>query len=37
MAWTKQRLEETIKERLGGSKLIIVANREPYIHVYEER
>jgi trehalose 6-phosphate synthase len=36
MAWSRQRLEETIKERLGNAKLVIVANREPYIHVSEE-
>lgn len=32
MAWTKERLEESIRERIGGAKLIVVANREPYIH-----
>jgi trehalose 6-phosphate synthase len=35
MAWTKERLEEITRERLGGAKLIVVANREPYIHVHE--
>jgi len=35
MAWTKQRLQEAIRERLDGCKLVVVANREPYIHVYE--
>ena len=35
MAWTKQRLETVIRERLGGAKLLVVANREPYIHVRE--
>jgi trehalose 6-phosphate synthase len=35
MAWTRQRLEDTVRERLGEAKLIVVANREPYIHVYE--
>jgi len=35
MAWTRERLENTVRERLGEAKLIVVANREPYIHVYE--
>ncbi len=35
MAWTKERLEEVVKERLAGMKLVVVANREPYIHVRE--
>lgn len=33
MAWTKERLQEVVRDRLGGAKLVIVANREPYIHV----
>ncbi|HJZ53730.1 MAG TPA: trehalose-6-phosphate synthase [Gemmataceae bacterium] len=32
MGWTKGRLEEVAQTRLGGAKLIVVANREPYIH-----
>src|SRR5436190_19430735 len=36
MAWTKARLEEVAQTRLGGAKLIVVANREPYIHRYHE-
>jgi len=35
MAWTKERLQEVVRDRLGGAKLVIVANREPYIHVRE--
>jgi trehalose 6-phosphate synthase len=35
MAWTRERLENTVRERLGDARLIVVANREPYIHVYE--
>ena len=35
MAWTKERLENTVHERLGGARLVVVANREPYIHVYD--
>lgn len=36
MAWTKSRLEEVAQTRLGGAKLIVVANREPYIHRYRD-
>jgi trehalose 6-phosphate synthase len=35
MAWTKERLEDVVRERLGGAKLVVVANREPYIHVHD--
>ncbi len=35
MAWTVERLENTVQERLGGARLAVVANREPYIHVFE--
>lgn len=35
MPWTRARLEETARARLGGARLIVVANREPYIHVYD--
>ena len=35
MAWTRERLEEVARTRLGGAKLVVVANREPFIHVYE--
>ena len=35
MAWTKQQLVNTVRERLGDAKLVVVANREPYIHSYE--
>lgn len=35
MAWDKQRLEETVCERLSGVKLVVVANREPYIHSHD--
>jgi trehalose 6-phosphate synthase len=34
MGWTRDRLEGVARTRLGGAKLIIVANREPYIHRY---
>lgn len=36
MAWTKARLEAVAQTRLGGAKLIVVANREPYIHRYRD-
>src|SRR5689334_10840530 len=35
MVWDQARLEEVARTRLRGSKLIIVANREPFIHEYE--
>jgi trehalose 6-phosphate synthase len=34
MPWTRERLEEVARTGLGGARLIVVANREPYIHVY---
>jgi trehalose 6-phosphate synthase len=36
MAWSKDRLIEVAQTRLGGAKLIVVANREPYIHRYRD-
>jgi trehalose 6-phosphate synthase len=33
MAWTKQRVENVAREYLCGAKLVVVANREPYMHV----
>lgn len=35
MVWTRARLEEVARNRLHGAKLIVVANREPYIHLYD--
>ena len=35
MAWTRERLEEVARARLGGARLVVVANREPYLHVYD--
>ncbi len=32
MGWSRERLEDVARTRLGGAKLIVVANREPYIH-----
>ncbi|MBI4586513.1 MAG: trehalose-6-phosphate synthase [Planctomycetes bacterium] len=31
-AWTPQRLKQTLSHNLEGERIIIVANREPYIH-----
>jgi len=31
-AWTPQRLKLTLKRHLQGEKVVIVANREPYVH-----
>ncbi len=31
--WTAERLKEHIKRELGGKNLIVVSNREPYMHV----
>lgn len=36
MAWTKERLEEVAKNRLEGARLVVVANREPFIHTYDQ-
>jgi len=35
MPWNKERLETVVCERLGNSRLVVVANREPFIHYYE--
>jgi trehalose 6-phosphate synthase len=35
MPWTRERLEEVARTRLGGARLVAVANREPFIHTYE--
>lgn len=35
MPWSKERLEMVAKS-LGPTRLVVVANREPYIHVYED-
>jgi alpha,alpha-trehalose-phosphate synthase [UDP-forming] len=32
MTWTKQSLQDLARDRLSGYKLIVVSNREPYIH-----
>ncbi len=33
-AWTRETLHELIVSKIGDRKLIVVANREPYIHQY---
>jgi trehalose 6-phosphate synthase len=35
MAWTRERLEDVARTRLGDAKLIVVSNREPFIHSYD--
>ena len=30
--WTKNALQDLIRTRLGEHRLIVVANREPYLH-----
>jgi alpha,alpha-trehalose-phosphate synthase [UDP-forming] len=35
MAWTKERLESVVRTRLDGIRLVVMANREPFIHVYD--
>lgn len=36
MSWTKARLESIAREQLNSAKLVVVANREPYIHMVED-
>jgi len=35
--WTKERLQKFAKEKLSDSLLVMVSNREPYIHVFKEK
>lgn len=35
--WTHESLQAWVRERLAGHKLIVVANREPFIHRYAGR
>lgn len=32
-SWTPERLQNTLRRHLHGERIVIVANREPYIHV----
>lgn len=34
--WTPQRLKDTLNRHLQGEKVVVIANREPYIHEYME-
>ncbi|HEV8362005.1 MAG TPA: trehalose-6-phosphate synthase [Gemmatimonadaceae bacterium] len=34
--WSAARLRSTVNQFLGGSPLIVVANREPYVHVRDD-
>ena len=34
MAWNRDRLEDVARERLGDARLVVVANREPFIHEF---
>jgi trehalose 6-phosphate synthase len=36
MEWTQDRLEQLAHTQLRGTKLIVVANREPYIHMHRD-
>ncbi len=31
--WTKEQLQQTIREKMGDYKLIVVSNRQPYRHI----
>ncbi len=33
--WTRDRLSELIKSKLGDRLLVVVSNREPYVHVFD--
>lgn len=33
-SWTPERLRNTLRRHLHGERIVIVANREPYIHVH---
>ncbi len=33
-AWTAERLRHTLRRNLHGEKIVVVSNREPYIHAY---
>jgi trehalose 6-phosphate synthase len=34
--WSAARLRSTVQQFLGGSPLVVVANREPYVHVRDQ-
>ena len=33
--WTRERLSDLIKSKLGERLLVVVSNREPYVHMYD--
>jgi alpha,alpha-trehalose-phosphate synthase [UDP-forming] len=35
--WTQQSLTELVKEKLSGYLLVVVSNREPYVHTFSGR
>ncbi|MEZ0393264.1 MAG: trehalose-6-phosphate synthase [Pseudobdellovibrionaceae bacterium] len=36
ISWTAQTLREVLKQDMAGEEVLIVSNREPYIHVYQD-
>ena len=34
--WNREKLHRLVADRMGGTKLIVVSNREPYIHTRED-
>lgn len=34
--WNREKLERLVRERLGDTRLIIVSNREPYVHSFSD-
>lgn len=36
MLWTDTLLQDTVREKFAGTRLVVVSNREPYAHVYAQ-
>ena len=36
MPWNRETLQRAVAEKIGDRKLIVVSNREPYIHIYAD-
>ncbi len=36
-AWTPEKLRQLLKDQLAGDEIMVVSNREPYIHVQDRR
>jgi trehalose 6-phosphate synthase len=36
MAWDRERIKELVEEKLKDYQIILVSNREPYMHIYRE-